>query len=204
MKRALVALLLCGCPKAAPVATAEDAAVPSAAPSASVSPAGPQPLPLDATRADREKAVLALLRGTGASAISERATDPGKPFDRRLRDLVAPPRNVYLQQESVSVEGGGDKVILERRIRQSLTSYRGCYERALERQPALEGNMTLRFEVAANGTIGAVTDGGGGKPSAELVACAKTELAKIVIAEAKSSSKMTQTVRFSLSPIAAR
>src|SRR6185369_3940430 len=85
------------------------------------------------------------LRGGAAIAA---ATDVG-PRGERSAPRVEPARPL--------VENGvADTAALARVVRQGMAAIRGCYERALKRDPRLAGKLVLRFTVTAAGTVSTV------------------------------------------------
>jgi hypothetical protein len=70
---------------------------------------------------------------------------PAPPGPRGIVELTAP-----------SADAGGAGLTLHRNLRQTLSRIRSCYERGLRRTPALAGELTLRLNVAADRSVGAV------------------------------------------------
>jgi len=55
-------------------------------------------------------------------------------------------------QELISI-GGLDKAQIDRVVKARLSSFRYCYQRALQQQPDLAGKVTVKFVVAADGSV---------------------------------------------------
>lgn len=50
-----------------------------------------------------------------------------------------------------------DKRDVDRVVKMRMDKIRGCYQRALQRDPSLSGEIVIRFEVGADGTIGSAS-----------------------------------------------
>src|SRR6185436_17004847 len=68
-------------------------------------------------------------------------------------------------------DGTADPAAVARVIRQGLAAIRGCYERALKRNPRLAGKLVLRFTVTGAGTVSAVALDDDTLGDAEVAAC---------------------------------
>src|SRR5687767_8833631 len=152
-------LLLAGCDDAAIVRAEEfgrqAASAPASSPAAaSGAVAAPPPKIGPATsgsKAERERAVLALLAGgPPATQVAIADTDPGKAFDHGLLDKVAPAsKPPQLRQGSTRVEGPGrlPPEVIQRIVRQNFGRFRLCYETELKKQPELTGKVEVTFTI---------------------------------------------------------
>ncbi|MBX7080217.1 MAG: AgmX/PglI C-terminal domain-containing protein [Nannocystaceae bacterium] len=169
-----------------PVGKAEPAAVapappqaptPAAAPTPSL-PRGPAPAASDASRAERERMVLALLAGADASHFAVEDVEPGDVFDVGLRDRVAPRESVggvpQVKQGAVTVGKGLDRDIVRRILRAHINELRFCYNQGLVRDTALAGEVTLAFTIAADGSVSEASQSAStlaGKSGTTVAAC---------------------------------
>jgi outer membrane biosynthesis protein TonB len=126
----------------------------------------PAPPPIDAgpaapssgvTVQEREQAVLELLAGAAPAArFLLDDVDPYKDFDKGLRDVVAPaelgavPR---IKQGNATVSGGLDRDIVRRIVRSHINEVRHCYNLGLVRNTSLRGEITLGFQITADGRV---------------------------------------------------
>jgi hypothetical protein len=55
--------------------------------------------------------------------------------------------------EDVELEGGLDRAVIQATIAKYLSQIRACYERGLRKHPALTGQVTMDFEIAASGKL---------------------------------------------------
>jgi tetratricopeptide (TPR) repeat protein len=61
--------------------------------------------------------------------------------------------------------------VVQRIVRQKLASYRVCYEQGLGRNPNLEGRVNVRIEVGGDGAVAGAKNIGSDLPDAAVVAC---------------------------------
>lgn len=128
------------------------------APSAAAPPgAGPSEAEVGSPR---ERAVLDLLSdGRTAAALELRSADPGRAFDPELAEAMTPKRYTRgvpeVLQRPAKLDGPLDGSIVRRIVRAHLNEIRSCYNNALALDPYTEGRMEIRFEVLADGTVGA-------------------------------------------------
>jgi len=78
-----------------------------------------------------------------------------------------PPR---VRMGATSVSGRLPPEVVQRIVRQNFGRFRLCYEKGLERNPNLQGRVTVRFVIARDGRVSNV-GGGGDIPDGEMVAC---------------------------------
>ncbi len=186
----LVALTACGGEAGAPSPVTSSSSTASAAVAASAAPSAgapfaelPGPGPASSSEPDevRERAVLALLEGSGpAAAIPVQATDDGGPLDQGLRGRLTTttrPR-VGARHGPVTVGEGLPEGAVIRVIRGGFTRVRGCYERGLRAHPTLEGRAEVRFSIGATGAVVTpVVTGSLGDP--EVLACVRGVVASL-------------------------
>jgi hypothetical protein len=72
---------------------------------------------------------------------------------------TSPPR---LRSGSPKLVGSLPPAVVQRIVRSRQSSIRYCYEKALLKNPKLSGKITVRFAIAANGSVANVTKKGGG------------------------------------------
>jgi hypothetical protein len=73
--------------------------------------------------------------------------------------------------DTSSVNGRLPPEVIQRVIRQNFVRFRACYERGLQVDPKLAGKVTVRFEIAPDGSVSAVSKGESTLPNKDVVAC---------------------------------
>lgn len=76
-----------------------------------------------------------------------------------------------VRSAGAQVSGRIPPEIIQRVVRRRTPDLRACYTDALARRPDVRGRVSVRFVIATNGDVGAVTDGGSTVNDPELVAC---------------------------------
>ncbi|MCA9619456.1 MAG: AgmX/PglI C-terminal domain-containing protein [Myxococcales bacterium] len=71
------------------------------------------------------------------------------------------PTSVRLGDGNASVQGSLNKDIIRRIVRRHINQVRYCYERALAKNPALEGKVVAKFVISPTGTVTEATIGTG-------------------------------------------
>ena len=72
---------------------------------------------------------------------------------------------------SVTVSGSLPPEVIQRIVRQNFGRFRLCYENGLRNNPELQGRVTVRFTIGAEGNISGVSNGGSDLPDPGVVAC---------------------------------
>jgi outer membrane biosynthesis protein TonB len=80
-----------------------------------------------------------------------------------------PPPTVSLG--ATKVTGELPPQVIRRIVQQHLVRIRFCYEKALAKDSKLEGKVTARFVIAADGSVASVSDGGSTIKNKEVIAC---------------------------------
>ena len=153
-----------------PVPSASVAAVPSTPPA----PKGVDAGPLEtAPREAREKAVLELLAGEGPAAdLPIVATEPGETLNPALRDSLAPRKGPpKIRQGKVTVKGALPREVIQRIMRRRFAQLRRCYQRGLDTNPQLAGNVNLKLTIGAEGAVAAAQTTGSSLPSKSVLQC---------------------------------
>lgn len=99
--------------------------------------------------------------------------------------------------EVTSVEGGLDREIIRRVLRQNLNQVRYCYQQGLARNPALAGALTVRIAIAPDGAVSAVTIvEGAEKLSDAVTTCVAGKLRRLQYPDPEGDGIVLATVRF--------
>jgi hypothetical protein len=89
--------------------------------------------------------------------------------------------------------------VIERVIRRSFGRFHLCYDRGLQKDTALAGNVRLRFVIEKDGTTDAVSDDGSDLADAEVIACVQREFGELVF-PIHGRHAMTATYSLSFTP----
>ncbi|MBM4362240.1 MAG: AgmX/PglI C-terminal domain-containing protein [Deltaproteobacteria bacterium] len=176
---------------------------PSPDPSASAQP--PEPLsaltaPGGASPDARRARVLRLLAGgEAATALPLVDVSEGKTFEPALRDRVAPmvdvPR-VKIRMGETKVVGDLPHEVVQRVVRQNFGRFRLCYEKGLERDSELAGEIVLEFTINPAGTA-QVSKAGGTMKDTAVVDCVRESLGAVTFPERRRGDvQVTFPVRF--------
>ena len=84
---------------------------------------------------------------------------------------VGSPRICGSNECTASVNGRLPPEIIQRIVRQNFGRFRLCYEQGLQRQPALEGRVAVKFVIDRSGAVSLSQDGGSDLPDSGAVAC---------------------------------
>ena len=124
-------------------------------------------------RAKREQAVRAVLTGeVNLDGIPVVATDPGKSLDPNLKNELAPRRSPpRIRYDKPRVTGALPAEVIRRIVRQRYGQLRACYTAGLSRNPNLQGQVTPRYVIAADGRVAQVKNAGSDLPDAGVIAC---------------------------------
>ncbi|AKT37184.1 VIT domain-containing protein [Chondromyces crocatus] len=76
-----------------------------------------------------------------------------------------------LRAGETTVNGRLPPEVIQRIVRQNFGRFRLCYDAGLQRNPELEGRVTVRFAINAEGSAVGVGDGGSSLPDATVVGC---------------------------------
>jgi Ca-activated chloride channel family protein len=72
---------------------------------------------------------------------------------------------------AVSVSGRLPPEVIQRIVRQNFGRFRLCYENGLRSNPELQGRVSVRFTIGADGNVSNVGNGGSDLPDGNVVAC---------------------------------
>jgi hypothetical protein len=61
--------------------------------------------------------------------------------------------------------------VIQRIVRQNYGRFRMCYERGLQRNPNLEGRVSVRFVIDRSGKVSHASNGGSDLPDSGVVSC---------------------------------
>jgi hypothetical protein len=84
------------------------------------------------------------------------------------RERTSAPR---VRMGATVVSGRLPKEVIVRIVRQNFGRFRMCYEQGLGRNPALEGEVSVRFVIDRSGGVSNVSDNGSALPDAEVKQC---------------------------------
>jgi len=108
---------------------------------------------VSATIAATVAAVSILSMAPGPTAVECRCAceeEPPAPAAEPAPPVKRVPR---VRQAKVVVEGGLDRDIVRRIARAHINEVRYCYNQGLQRDPDLEGRVSVQFDVGANGRV---------------------------------------------------
>lgn len=80
-------------------------------------------------------------------------------------------RPPQVRMGAVSVSGSLPPEVVQRIVRQNFGRFRLCYERGLHSNPDLQGRVSARFTIGAEGNVSNVVNGGSNLPDPGVVAC---------------------------------
>ena len=83
-----------------------------------------------------------------------------------------------VRSEPPAVDGELDPGIVAKEVRARMGAIRGCYERALKRNPGLGGKIVLRWTITAAGTVTGVDTESDSMGDADVVSCIKALVAR--------------------------
>ncbi|MBI3205520.1 MAG: AgmX/PglI C-terminal domain-containing protein [Myxococcales bacterium] len=179
----------------APAASSAPTADPATAASAGASEPAVvlAPAPSGAARAEREKAVLAVLAGEGPLArLPEMATEPGQALDPGLRDTLAPRREGgRIRLLPVGVSGTLPVEVVTRVVRARYGQFRACYNRRLGENPLLQGRVTLELAIDAEGKVTRAADAGSDLPDPVTVSCFVAAARRLTFPKPDGAAKAT-------------
>jgi hypothetical protein len=95
---------------------------------------------------------------------------------RRIQKVDAPPRT---PEETTVGEGTLDKAAIAGAIRSKLKVVQACFERALAKNPQLEGKMVLEIVIGATGAVTRVTEVEEQFPDQQVVTCVSKEVERL-------------------------
>lgn len=76
-----------------------------------------------------------------------------------------------IRMGATSVSGRLPPEVIQRIVRQNFGRFRLCYEKGLEKNPDLQGRVTVRFVINRDGAVTTVTNGGSDLPDEAVIAC---------------------------------
>ncbi len=76
-----------------------------------------------------------------------------------------------LRMGEVTSEGSLPKEVIQRIVRQNYGRFRLCYEAGLQRNPNLEGRVSVRFTIDELGAVNSAQNGGSDLPDSGVVSC---------------------------------
>jgi outer membrane biosynthesis protein TonB len=102
--------------------------------------------------------------GADGSAITDRRVISGKDFEELQKKKVSSSvKNPKFKERSVKItpsakfgmEGSGklDRAVVKQYIRKQLAKIRWCYQKAFQRNPDLEGKLTVSFIISPTGSV---------------------------------------------------
>ncbi len=103
-------------------------------------------------------------RGLGLSGIGA----AGAPAHRDGSRRKATPQ---VRTGTTQVSGRLPAEVVRRIVRQNDGRFRLCYEQGLQRDPKLEGRVTVRFVIGRDGAVSNVSNGGSDLSDRNVVAC---------------------------------
>ncbi|MCB9550643.1 MAG: TonB family protein [Myxococcales bacterium] len=123
--------------------------------------------------------------GMGAAGVSRRARMGSAPPPARMRRPTRPSGDVddmlgglsareaapTVRVGSATVQGSLDRAIIQRVVRRHNAQVRYCYEKALNKNPALKGKVVLKWTIDAEGKVAAVSVSESTLKDAETEAC---------------------------------
>ncbi len=135
-----------------------------------------------------------------ADTVYESATGPstgggGKGIGNGLGASRTPP-TVSVSSAPSSSTAGLDKAVIRRVIRQHLPAVRYCYEKELITQPTLQGTVTVKFVIAADGSVASAA--GSGLPVVD--ACVATVVQKMVFPKPRGGGTVNVSYPFKFVP----
>lgn len=122
-------------------------------------------------------------------AISALTLDPTAEGVTRYKISFEPPRRVVpptLKETGATVKGSLAPEVIRRIMRASMPRLRYCYNSALQRDPALEGKLTLGFTIDTKGDTKDATIVDGTIADATMRTCVLAATAKITFPTPKS------------------
>ena len=72
---------------------------------------------------------------------------------------------------AVSVSGALPPEVIQRIVRQNFGRFRLCYENGLRSNPDLQGRVSVRFTIGADGNVASTANGGSDLPDGNVIAC---------------------------------
>lgn len=199
-------VLLVGCSKsrtAPPPAEVDAAAINKPMTTIEVD-AGPPPQPLDrsapASREARARAVLALVHGGRAIDLPEQAVDPLREWDPTLAFALAPPvKAPVLEQDSITVEGGGfEEAAAARILTNAFGRFSSCYEIERELRPDVTGVVRLTLALDPKGAVRNASDAGSKIDAPGLIKCVLGEAMRLSFPQPTGGAlvKITYGIKF--------
>jgi hypothetical protein len=76
--------------------------------------------------------------------------------------------------------------VIQRIVRQNFGRFRLCYEKGLDKEPALEGRIATKFVIDKAGNVTTASDGGSDLPDASVVKCVTDGFAKLQFPQPES------------------
>lgn len=80
-------------------------------------------------------------------------------------------RSSPVKDSDASVNGALPKEVIRRIVRQHINRVRYCYEKGVQRDPALEGKVVVHFVISAKGAVTSAADKGSSLKDKEVVSC---------------------------------
>ncbi|APR83460.1 Hypothetical protein A7982_08809 [Minicystis rosea] len=100
----------------------------------------------------------------------------------------------------LTVTNGLPMEIVRRIVRQSYGRYRLCYERGLQNNPKLGGDVSVKFVIEPNGSVSGVSDGGSTMPDKAVVACLIAAYSGLSFPKPDAGGKVSVTSPMSFTP----
>jgi len=70
-----------------------------------------------------------------------------------------------------AVNGRLPPEVVQRIVRYNMAGFRRCYEKGLQKNPQLEGKVTVRFVIGSDGSVTSASDGGSTMPDRDVIQC---------------------------------
>lgn len=121
--------------------------------------------------AGRQCVVQVSLTSSGVPGFLVEALASWDRISGGLADLPASVTFPNVKRGATTVSGTLPPAEIQRVVRSHFEKFRSCYEAGLARDPALRGQVRVRFVIDREGKVSAIQDGGSDLPDAAVVSC---------------------------------
>jgi hypothetical protein len=141
------------------------------------------------------------LGGLGGFGARKGATDGGgSQTERQSRQAEHDARSSAVVAGEPTVSGGLDRAAVRQVVTRRRVSFLYCYERRLQANPALAGQVTLRFVVGRDGRVGAATVLHDDLVGTDVASCVAGVAQKLVFPEPVGTNDVLVTWPFRFVP----